>query len=267
MSYEIKTVQLPEYSMNYFSFGTGKKTMVILPGLSVQSVMASADAIAQAYDIFASEYTVYVFDRRNELSEAYSIHQMADDTAEAMKVLGLEKIHLFGASQGGIMSLLIASRYPELVSKIVVGSAACRVNKFMKKTVGSWIKLAEKGDAVALYLDFGEKIYPKAAFDSFKDMMIQAGQSVTAEELARFVIMAKSMNGLDIREEIKNIACPILILGAGDDTVLGSEAYKELKECLLDAEMFVYNGYGHAAFDMAPDYKKRIYRFFEGEIG
>ncbi len=267
MSYEIKTVKLPEYSMNYFCFGQGKKTMVILPGLSVQSVMASAQAIAQAYDIFKGEYTVYVFDRRNELSEGYSIYQMADDTALAIKQLGLENINLFGASQGGIMSLLIGARHPELVSMIAVGSAACRVNKFMEKTVGSWINLAEKGDAVALYLDFGEKIYPKAAFESFKDMMVQAGQSVTAEELSRFVIMAKSMNGLDIREEIKNIDCPVLILGARDDAVLGSEAHKELKECLLEAEMFVYNGYGHAAFDMAPDYKKRIYRFFEGEIG
>lgn len=267
MSYEIKRIQLPEFSMDYFCFGNGKKTMVILPGLSVQSVMASAEAIGQAYDIFRNEYTVYVFDRRNEVSEGYSIHQMADDTAMAMQRLNLKDIHLFGASQGGIMSLLIAARHPEMVSSVVVGSAVCKVSEHMEKTVGHWIELAEKGDAVSLYLDFGEKIYPAAAFESFRDMMAQAGQSVTAEELSRFVIMASSMKDLDIREEIKNIACPVLIIGAQDDEVLGSEACGKLADCLTDAALYVYNGYGHAAFDMAPDYKERIYRFFEGEIG
>ena len=239
--------------------------MVILPGLSVQSVMASAQAIAQAYDIFANDYTVYVFDRRNELPEDYSIHQMAEDTAQVMKFLGLENICLFGASQGGIMSLLIASHHPELVKKAVVGSAACRDNYFMKKTVSHWIEVAKKGAAVSLYLDFGKKIYPQTAFRNFKNALIQAGKSVTPQELARFVIMASSMEGLDIREDVRNISCPVLILGSLDDAVLGSVAYRELSDYINGAEVYAYHGFGHAAYDMAPDYKERIYRFFEGE--
>lgn len=265
MSYEIKTVQLAAYSMNYFRFGTGEKTMVILPGLSVQSVMNSAQAIAQAYDIFRNEFTVYVFDRRNELPDTYGIHQMAEDTAQAMKMLGLENTYLFGASQGGIMSLLIAAHHPELVKKIVVGSAACRINNFMKKAVVHWIELARKGDAVSLYLDFGKKVYPQAAFKSFRNDLIQAADSVTPEELARFLILASALADLDIREDIRNISCPILILGSLDDGVLGSDAHRELSDYLNGADVYAYCGFGHAAYDLAPDYKERIYRFFKGE--
>ena len=265
MSYEIKRVQMDGFSMDYFCFGTGNKTMVILPGLSVQSVMGSAEAIAQAYDIFKNEYTVYVFDRRNELYEGYSVDQMAEDTALAMETLGLGNMYLFGASQGGMMSLLIGSRHPELVRKMVLGSAACCVNARMEETVGKWIALAEEGQAVPLYLDFGEKLYPAEAYRSFKNLLIQAGESVTAEELSRFVIMAGSMKDFDVRKETARISCPVLILGAEDDAVLGSEAYKELASCLANAEVYVYDGYGHAAFDMAPDYKEKIFRFFQQE--
>ena len=46
MSIQIETVKTDAFTMDYFQFGQGKETLVILPGLSVQSVMDSADAVA-----------------------------------------------------------------------------------------------------------------------------------------------------------------------------------------------------------------------------
>ena len=46
--------------MKHIVFGSGNKNFVILPGLSVHSVMGLADAIAEAYKDFCEEYTVYV---------------------------------------------------------------------------------------------------------------------------------------------------------------------------------------------------------------
>ena len=50
--------------MDFFRFGHGKETLVILPGLSVQSVMVFADAVAEAYQRLANDFTIYVFDYR-----------------------------------------------------------------------------------------------------------------------------------------------------------------------------------------------------------
>ena len=50
MSIKIKTARAGDVIMDYFSFGSGGKTMVILPGLSVQSVMNAADDIAAGRD-------------------------------------------------------------------------------------------------------------------------------------------------------------------------------------------------------------------------
>ncbi len=52
MSIPVQTIQTEDFAMDYFRFGTGERALVILPGLSVQSVMG-ADAsmeIAQALD-------------------------------------------------------------------------------------------------------------------------------------------------------------------------------------------------------------------------
>jgi pimeloyl-ACP methyl ester carboxylesterase len=129
MRIEVKTVKTETFSMEWFSFGRGEKTMVILPGLSVQSVMGLASFVAEAYRMFADDHTVYMFDRRKELPASYSIKEMAADTAEAMRELGLSGVDLFGASQGGMIAMQIAIDHPELVHKLVLCSTSSAVDE------------------------------------------------------------------------------------------------------------------------------------------
>ncbi len=55
--------------MEYISFGYGKKTLIIIPGLgdALKTVKGTASAFALMYRIFAKDYKVYVFSRKNEL--------------------------------------------------------------------------------------------------------------------------------------------------------------------------------------------------------
>ena len=264
----IERVECRDFAMEYFRFGTGARTLVILPGLSVQSVMGSADAVAQAYDALAQDYTIYLFDRRETLPDPYPVEEMARDTAEAMKALGLRDTYLFGASQGGMMALVIAIEYPELVKKLVLGSTSAHVLPEQYRVIERWIALAEANDPVGLYLSFGEKIYPPAVFGQFRVALIAAGKTVTAEELRRFVILAKGIEGFDVSNRVAEIQCPVLAIGVFEDAVLDADATMEIAEKLdlkPDFRLYLYTGYGHAAFDTAPDYRERIKRFFEEE--
>ena len=162
----IERVECQDFAMEFFRFGTGARTLVILPGLSVQSVMGSADAVAQAYDALAQDYTIYLFDRRETLPDVYSVEEMARDTAEAMKALGLKDMYLFGASQGGMMALVIAIEYPELVKKMVLGSTSAHVLPEQFRSIERWIAFADANDPVGLYLYTG---YGHAAFDTAPD--------------------------------------------------------------------------------------------------
>ena len=261
----IERVEYQDFAMKFFRFGTGARTLVILPGLSVQSVMVSADAVAQAYDALAQDYTIYLFDRRETLPEVFSVEEMARDTAEAMKALGLKDVYLFGASQGGMMALVIAIEYPELVKKLVLGSTSAHVLPEQFRSIERWIALAEANDPVGLYLSFGEKIYPPAVFRQFREALIAAGKTVTEAELRRFIILARGIEGFDVSNRVAEIQCPVLAIGVFEDAVLDSDATMEIAEKLdlkPDFRLYLYAGYGHAAFDTAPDYRERIKRFF-----
>ena len=98
-SIKIETVKTDSFSMDYFKFGHGKDTFVILPGVSLLSVMNFADAVADAYKVLADDYTIYVFERKNEITSSYSIVEMAENTSEAFKCLGLDKVTLRSKGQ------------------------------------------------------------------------------------------------------------------------------------------------------------------------
>ena len=262
----IGTVSTESFIMDYMQFGSGGKTLVILPGLSVQSVMGAADAVASAYEMLTREYTIYLFDRRRDPPVGYSISQMAADTAAAVKALGLERVSVFGASQGGMIAMELAIDFPHLVDKLILGSTSCCVSDEDFMPIAERISLAQKGDAEALYLSFGRSVYPNSVFEQSRSFFTEAAKSVTADELKHFIILAESLRGFDISKRLDALNCSVLIIGDNDDRVLGGNASSKLAEYVVNSpkcELFTYNGYGHAAYDTAPDYKERMLSFLE----
>ena len=126
-----------------------------------------------------------------------------------------------------------------------------------------WIRLAEAGDAETLYLAFGEALYPKELLEASRELLKDLAKTVTEVELRRFVVMAKALKGF-ITDELPKIRCPALVIGSEDDRVVGGEASRIIAERLRGhpgCELFMYDGYGHAAYDTAPDYRDRIAEF------
>lgn len=72
-------------------------------------------------------FTVYRLDSRghgkSERVKTIFYDRMAEDTAAFIRELGLERPALYGFSDGGITGLLLAIRYPELLSKLAVSGA------------------------------------------------------------------------------------------------------------------------------------------------
>ena len=58
MDFLTHKVYADDFQMEYLQFGHGKNTLVILPGLSVQSVIPLASMIVKRYEIFTEDFTV-----------------------------------------------------------------------------------------------------------------------------------------------------------------------------------------------------------------
>ena len=261
----VKTVEIGDAEMDYLRFGKedGEK-FVILPGLALKSVMGSAEAIIPAYAPIAENYDVYLFDHIREEPEGYSIAGMADDTLAAFDQLGLKQVHLMGVSMGGMVAQRLALDAPERVSSLILCSTAMNADHSDPDVFAEWKALAEKRDAPALMAAFGEHVYTPSFYAQYQDVIVGSGGGATEQDYRNFLISLDAIRNFDVQEEIRNLSCPVYVLGAGEDRVLGSQAAYDLVEA-LNCPHFIYDGYGHGVYDEAPDYLSHIDAFLKGK--
>lgn len=242
--------------------GQTKKTLVIIPGLSVKKVTPIASAVAGAYKEFLENgYDIYLFDRRENVSGDYSIMDMAEDTAAVMKSLGIGKTDIFGASQGGMIAACIAVTHPELVNHLMLGSTSGRHREHSDGIFKRWIALAEAGDEKGLNEDIGRSVYSKASWDKYGEGMMAANADITGAEYLHFIIMARALLSADFSQSLSEIKCRTLVIGSEGDRIFPSPCSEELMEGIGCEGYFYGNEYGHGVYDEAPDYVKRLYDF------
>ena len=257
----VATVSITDTQMDYIVFGGGEKTYVILPGLSVHSVLGSAEAIAAAYASFTDEYTVYLFDRPADLQEGCSIRDLADATAEAMEALELENADVYGVSQGGMIALYLAIDHPELVHQMILASTLARTNDNFRQVGEKWLQLAQAGEETSLLESFVDAVYSPSTLESYRETLLSANINISEEEYQRFIIQVEACLSFDCYEELSAIQCPVLVLGSEGDKVTTADGARELAEA-LDCQLYLYDdSYGHAVYDEAPDFLERCLDF------
>ena len=254
-----------ETRMAYASFGSGGRVLVLLPGLSdgFATVRGKALLLAQPYTRFFEHFTVYMFSRKDAMPDGYSIRDMAEDQAEALRRLGIGRACVLGVSQGGMIAQYLAADHPELVERLVLAVTAPRVNETIEENVRRWISFAEHGRHRELMIDTAEKSYSESRLRRYRLLYPLLGAVGRPSDYDRFLANARAILGFDAAGELGGIVCPTLILGAEEDRIVGVQASCELKELIGHSELYIYPGLGHAAYEEARDFNERVLAFLE----
>lgn len=257
------TVPVGNAEMSYVSFGFGEKSLIFLPGLSdgLTTVNGKALLLAAPYKMFFKDYTVYMFSRKNELPENYSIKEMADDQAEAMRRLGIKKASVAGVSEGGMIAQYLAVNHSELVEKLVIAVSAPNANETLRSAVEGWIESAKNNNHKQLMIDTAEKSYSGAYLKKYRRMYPVIGLIGKPKSYHRFLVNANAILNFDCLDALKEISCPTLIIGGEEDKIVGCAASYKMHEQIKNSSLFVYEKLGHAAYEEAADFNRRIFDF------
>ena len=70
-------IHIEDTDMDYITFGQGDDVLVMIPGLGdgLTTVKGMALPLAYTYRMYAKDYSVYIFSRKNHLEKSHSIWQ------------------------------------------------------------------------------------------------------------------------------------------------------------------------------------------------
>ena len=259
------SVKIGNTQMYYVAFGKGEKNLVVLPGLSdgLATVKGKALFIKGDYKKYLNDFTVYMFSRKNEMPQGYSIRDMAEDQVTAMKSLGITKASVLGVSQGGMIAQYIAINHPEIMDKLILAVTTPYANNVVKTAVSGWIEMAKNGDHVTLMVDTAEKMYSEQYMKKNKKMFPLMARFTKPKTYERFFKNAYAILDFDARNELSKIQCPTFIVSGSDDKTVGNDAPKEFSQGIIDTKVYIYEGLGHGTFTEAKDFYDRILAFLK----
>lgn len=214
--------------MYYEIYGKGKPLVLIHGGGSTIQITFEKviPLFAKSRQVIAVELQAH--GRTNDRNADTTFKQDADDVVTLLKNLNIEKADFFGFSNGGTTTLQIAIQHPEIVNKIVLGSALAKRNGVPEWFWGFMKEAKLENMPEQLKVEY-KKVDPD-------------GLQVMHDRDAK-----RMLNFEDIPDEqIKGIKAPTLII-TGDQDIITIEHSIELHRQIANSELAIIPG-GHGEY-------------------
>lgn len=196
--------------------GKGKQTILFIPGFA-----SSGDVWNETINTFSADYKCYKLTMPGfagvKAQENPDVKQWVEAIAEFIKTEKLGQPIVIGHSMGAVMTMMLAAKHPEQVSKIVlVDGLPCLPAVFNPS-----FKSAENHDCTASINQFTQM-----SDEAFKRGQSTAVKRLTADTTKFGTVLNWSlqsdrktigklfcdMSNTDLRSEIATIKCPSLVL-------------------------------------------------------
>ncbi|PTT02721.1 alpha/beta hydrolase [Pedobacter sp. HMWF019] len=211
--------------MYYEIYGKGKPLVLLHGGGStIQTTFGRViPMLAQHRQVIAVELQAH--GRTSDRDKDVSFEQDADDVAVLLKHLNIDKADFFGFSNGGTTTVQIAIRYPQIVNKMILGSALCKRNGV---PVQFWDFM--KGAKLANMPEPLKEAYLQVTPDP------KGLQNMHDKDAKRMV------NFTDIPDkQIESIKAPALII-IGDKDIITPEHAIEMHRQMTNSELAIIPG-------------------------
>lgn len=234
----------------YRIYGEAEKTIVCISGAK-QTMAAWRSFVSH----FVPAYSVVVFDPpgqgRSEIlsgSPGVSFDEQVDVLLNVVESTNRDgRVHLAAASWGTIISAAVASRHPELVDKMILGSFGAKPSKAVIEVIKAGQRLfdTDKTDEIAALMieSFGQHIpqsHKKQMIEQFRHMSRE--QFLSFYEHCLFIEQAS-----DIAEfiDLSSIRASTLIVSGEYDSIIDVADIEAASLRIPNCEFKLIRGAGH----------------------
>ena len=242
------TVNANGIDLYYEVHGSGE------PAVLIQGLGANITGWDRQLEPLSKQYKLIAFDNRGagrseKPDDAYSIHQMADDTAALMDELGIKTANVFGMSMGGMVAQDMYHRHRARVQSLILAGTMAGgpmatfpdMNVF-QQFVSNGATSMEEAIAEGLKLFYSEEFLAKnkdwLIKRSLKNMSLMAPPHALQKQV--MAVMGFNAYGL-----LSGIKVPTLVMGATDDQIVPFANQQLIAARVPDARFVPFEGAGH----------------------
>ena len=169
------------------------------------------------------------------------MHRFADDYIALVKSLNLGPINVVGHSTGGLIAALMMAKEPSLFAKgFFLDPVGATGVKFDDSMIAAFDQMKSSKPLVGVVL--GSTIHNNNPDSEFFKLLVDDA-CVAVKSVGHLVL--KALDGLDVREDVRQIQKPVLVLHGEHDQLLSMEASKALAHSIPGAKFEIIPGQGH----------------------
>lgn len=234
-------IEINGLNINYIVEGEGEPIVVLHGwGANINTILSIVNILKDRYRVYALDLPG--FGESQEPMEVIGSPEYADIVKSFMDIHKIEKASLIGHSFGGKLSIILGSKYPELVNKIVLIDSAGLIPKrgaiyYIKvysfkilrtiyKNIFFWLNNEEKM----------EKFYRRFGSDDY-----QNASGIMRKILVRVV-------NEDLKPLLKDIKAPTLLIWGDEDDATPLYMGKIMEKEIPDSGLVVLEGTGHYSY-------------------
>ncbi|HWW39741.1 alpha/beta hydrolase [Pedobacter sp.] len=211
--------------MYYEIYGQGKPLVLLHGGGStIQTTFGRViPMLAKHRQVIAVELQAH--GRTSDRDKDVSFEQDADDVAVLLQHLNIDKADFFGFSNGGTTTVQIVIRHPQIVDKMVLGSALCKRNGVPLQ-----------------FWDFMKQAKLANMPEQLKEAYLQVAPDPKGLQIMHDKDAKRMVNFTDIPDQqIESIKAPVLII-IGDKDVITPEHAIDMHRQMINSELAIIPG-------------------------
>jgi pimeloyl-ACP methyl ester carboxylesterase len=233
----------------YLAVGQGPP-LVVLSGFTAEHANPTGAArrfYLQPLKPLARHFTVYLVNRKPGLEPGATMADLAGHYAQALERTFAGPVAIVGISTGGSIAQQFAIDHPQLVGRLVLVAAACRLGPAGRRMQRDLARFTLAGQPRRAWAATGPELATTTAGGRlYVALLWLLGPRLGPKDPADMLVVIDAEDRFDAAAQLHRITAPTLIIAGERDGNYTPELFRETAERIPGARLRLYPGKGHA---------------------
>ena len=196
----------------------------------------------------------------------YDLEEMALDALAVLDAEGLDRVHLMGASMGGVLAQILVVRRPDRVRSLVLACTACRHHEWRRELLAEWADAVREHGMSALADDALRWLIGPRLRRRFGVWLNLLARIVLSSPPEPFVAQIEAILAApdELRFSLGDVEAPTLVITGSQDLLTPMGDAEELAEMIPTARLHELGGAAHGLMVEAPNaFNGAVLDFFD----